>query len=481
MAWTALPAMAQLTKDEYEVWKKKQQQGYAEYKQKSREDYKAFRQKANDDYAKWLAEQWTKVPGHGPMPKPVSPKPPRPKIVLDDKLQQAPLEIPFKEIVPPVLPAPPIPTVPLPVVEEEPEPMRVLFYGTTLMVHWSEEMRFGLRNVEGETLSKAWERLSDGSYEALLRDCLQWKDKLALSDWGYIMLVRWVTKACMGAESNEAKLLQQWLLCQSGFQVRLGVTERAVLYVLVPFDELVYNVSWLEMDGLRYFVIGCTEQATFSVMGRAFEGERMPSLGMPTLPKLDVSRSSSRSITSKRYPELRCSVTENKNLIDFLNDYPLLLGNWHLYSQASLSDAVKDQLYTTMKEKLQRKSEKEKVEMLLNWVQTGFEYEYDEKQFGGERSLFADETLYYPYCDCEDRSILFSILVRDLLGLDVVLLHFPGHLATAVNFTERVDGDYLLIDGKTFVVCDPTYIGASVGMSMPECQNAEIRIYPIGR
>ena len=28
---------------------------------------------------------------------------------------------------------------------------------------------------------------------------------------------------------------------------------------------------------------------------------------------------------------------------------------------------------------------------------------------------------YYPYSDCEDRSILFARLVKDLLGLDVVM------------------------------------------------------------
>lgn len=57
--------------------------------------------------------------------------------------------------------------------------------------------------------------------------------------------------------------------------------------------------------------------------------------------------------------------------------------------------------------------------MILNWVQTGSEYEYDDKVWRHDRAFFAEETLYYPYCDCEDRSILFSRFVRDLLGLDV--------------------------------------------------------------
>ena len=112
----------------------------------------------------------------------------------------------------------------------------------------------------------------------------------------------------------------------------------------------------------------------------------------------------------------------------------------------------------------------EAVGILLDFVQTAFEYQTDEQQFGKERPLFGDEILFYPYCDCEDRSILFSVLVRELVGLDVVLLNYPEHLATAVRFDDDVKGDYIMIDGKRYVVCDPTYIGTHVGESMPICK-----------
>ena len=40
----------------------------------------------------------------------------------------------------------------------------------------------------------------------------------------------------------------------------------------------------------------------------------------------------------------------------------------------------------------------------------------------------------------EDRSILLSRLVRDLLALKVVLVYYPGHLATAIHFSNDVRG-----------------------------------------
>ncbi|MBQ9203658.1 MAG: hypothetical protein IJ155_05395 [Prevotella sp.] len=120
------------------------------------------------------------------------------------------------------------------------------------------------------------------------------------------------------------------------------------------------------------------------------------------------------------------------------------------------------------------------INQLLWWIQYGLTYEYDEKLWGEDRIFFAEESLYYPFCDCEDRAILFSRLVRDLLKLDVVLLYYAngvepdtgaavgGHLAAAVRFSEEdgVSGDYFTVKDKSFYVCDPTFYGGRIGDTM---------------
>jgi hypothetical protein len=72
-------------------------------------------------------------------------------------------------------------------------------------------------------------------------------------------------------------------------------------------------------------------------------------------------------------------------------------------------------------------------------------------------------------------------LVRDLLGLDVVLVYYPGHLAMAVNFTEPVKGDYVPLDGRKFTICDPTYIGGRVGETMPDMVDKPITAILLNR
>ena len=117
------------------------------------------------------------------------------------------------------------------------------------------------------------------------------------------------------------------------------------------------------------------------------------------------------------------------------------------------------------------------VNKILNYVQTGFTYEYDDKVWGHDRAFFAEESLYYPYCDCEDRSILFTRLVRDLLGLKCILIYYPGHLASAVEFTkDNVVGDYISLNNRKFIIADPTYIGAPVGETMPKMDNKTAKV-----
>lgn len=189
-----------------------------------------------------------------------------------------------------------------------------------------------------------------------------------------------------------------------------------------------------------------------------------------------------RTLTSKRYPEMSVRVSVNKNLLSFFNSYPTsevggnFMTRWAMYANTPICKEAQNELYPQLKSHLSGYSQLEAVERLLNWIQTAFVYEYDDKVWGGDRAFFPDETLYYPCCDCEDRSILFTRLVRDLLGLRCILIYYPGHLASAVNFTNPVNGDYINVNGNKFVVCDPTYIGASVGHTMPDMDNNSAKV-----
>lgn len=259
-----------------------------------------------------------------------------------------------------------------------------------------------------------------------------------------------------------------YILTQSGYKVRIAKAGTR-LVLLLPSTYSIYKYPYLNIRGVNYYLVDSSlGKTTVNIFDQEFPKEQYFSLRIHDLPVLPVNITANRHFQSKYNQEIAADISVNKNLIDFYNDYPLS-GHWDIYSNIALSQQAKEQLYPVLKQSIAGKCLPDAANILLHFVQTAFKYATDEEQFGTERPLFADETMFYPYSDCEDRAILYSILVRELLGLDVVLLHYPGHLATAVCFdTNNVFGDYLQIDGRRYIVCDPTYINADIGEAMPQ-------------
>jgi len=61
-----------------------------------------------------------------------------------------------------------------------------------------------------------------------------------------------------------------------------------------------------------------------------------------------------------------------------------------------------------------------------------------------------------------------------------VLVDYPGHLAAAVHFDEDVIGSSLMYNGKRYVICDPSYIGAPIGLEMPDFGQGVRTVVPVG-
>ena len=342
-----------------------------------------------------------------------------------------------------------------------------------------EKHRFTLSGIENNHVADGWEFLSSDDFLPVIGECLDWRDKLRLCDWGYVHFVERMALEFFGEDrQNEARLLQMYVLTHSGYKVRIARCKHR-LGLLLPSRNNIFGYPYIAVGKEKYFITDpAFSHQSIYLYNREFPQEQFFSLQIREEPLLAENPSASRRLLSRRYPALDVTLTVNRNLIDFYNDYPLS-NDWDIYASASLSERTKALLYPVLEQAISGKTKVAAANMLLNFVQTAFEYRTDNEQFGGERPLFSDETFYYPYCDCEDRSILYAVLVRDLLGLDVVLLYYPGHLATAVRFEEEITGDYLLVEGRKYVVCDPTYINAEIANAMPSCATVSAKVVRI--
>ena len=470
----AFDKQRQKMREQYEQQKGKAQQQYNDARRKAEAEYAAFRKKANEEYAAAVRQAWAEMGVKPAEAKPAEPAPPTPPKPQPDK---RPITTPLPKAE--VVPAPPKPEpVPLPPVHE-PEPMAptmsFALYGAPCSVHAdADALRFKLPKVDEKSIAEVWGQLSQEKYDGMLHDCMEQREALHLSDWGYLCLLGRMSEQLLGKGSNEAVLLQMYLLSQSGYRVRMARKgDRLVL--LMPFNRSIYNYSYVTIDGINHYILSPDKEGSLYLCDVAFPREKVANIMMGQLPELGGGAKRSRTLQAEKFGTMKATVEVEQRLVDYLNDYPLS-NAWEYYALAGLSDGVKAALYPALRSQIEGKSKKKAAAMLLDFVQTAFDYATDQEQFGYERPLFGDESLFYPKNDCEDRSILYSILVRDLLGLDVVLVHWPGHLGTAVAFTEEVEGDYFTLDGRRYTVCDPTYIGAPVGETMPQFKDVSAKL-----
>lgn len=458
----------------FNEYKRRVHSEFQQYKSDRDRDFKAYSDSINAAFAEYMRQAWPEYRSKSALLVPDSPKPPAP-VIKPPESESLEESIPFDKVIPvPRPPEPPLPVMPLPdpaphpTIPSEKTEFSFLFYGRQCRIPLEDKHRFSLSDVSENKVADVWKELSSDTYLPAISHCLAYRDKLHLCDWAYVSFLEKMTTAFFPADQvNEARLLQMFILTQSGYKVRIARTGNR-LTLLLPSEDIIYQYPYLVINGINYYLLDSSAGQTLNVFDREFPKEQFFSLRIRELPDLPVSDTRIRHLQSSHDKEMAADIGINKNLLDFYNDYPLS-NNWGIYADASMSEKAKAQLFPAIRNAIAgSNTQRETANILLHFVQTAFEYATDETQFGQERALFADETLFYPYSDCEDRAILFSVLVRELMDLDVVLLHYPGHLATAVCFNTDIPGDYLQIDGKRYIICDPTYINADVGDAMPE-------------
>lgn len=459
---------------------------YENFRKQSIQKYTSFREECNKAYAENLRKSWESFRLLPEIPKPHEEE--IPPVIYDDNKPHDPIEeneVPYKDTLPHIVPTPqPKPVEPIP--DNTPindNTFTFSFFNTDLKVRAAEQHKFKLHSLTGDSLASIWERLSGEEYNQIISDCLSLRSAYNLCDWAYLQMLRSFCLQFLKSE-NEATFLTGFIYCQSGYKMRLAISKDS-LGILYASKHIIYDCPYYVIDGDYYYMLG-EPKDEIQVANTAFPDEKDLSLIITQSPKLSVSESDIKHKGAQTNP-INLTYKVNENLIKFYDNYPNSqigddpLTRWAIYANSPIDQDLSDSIYPQIIDTIKNKTELQAVNIILNFIQTAFEYEYDDKVWGGDRAFFAEESAYYPYCDCEDRSILFSRIVRDLLGLDVVLIYYPGHLATAVEFHSPVNGDYINLNDRKFTICDPTYIGAPVGITMPDMNNDEAMVILLKR
>ena len=442
------------------------------------QEFNQYAEEIDREFASYLKQAWEEFALFAAVKPDTTPKPK--ELPRFEPLTQTltPRELRLEPAVGPPVEIPPVPNVPVVLKTEmedrDIESATIDFYGTTLNFDYDPGLVIDFPTpFTNQQIGDFWETASLTDYAPLVNQLTGAKSQMNLNDWGYYLLVNQFAGKISNS-TNTSRLVAWYLLTKSGYKIRVTYAENKI-YLLFPAANMIYGIKYFLIDYIKYYAPDFPFDKVATYEKDFPEATRILDLNIYNA--LNIGTDYADRPFRLTYENKECSFTVkyNLNAIEFYKDYPLC--ELRVYFDAAVSPEMKESLLLALQPHLENRSESSAVNFLLNFVQNGFEYKTDPEQFHGmEKFFFPEEDFYYPYSDCDDRAVLFAYLVRELLELKVVGVEYPGHVATAVHFTTEVPGDYIVWKNEKYVIADPTYINAPVGMTMPGMINEKARV-----
>ena len=465
--------------DDFAEYRKQQLEGA----QKVKEEFREYKEKQDQEFADFLKAQWSEFDTYRGKVRIKEPKPKK----IPMAIPSLPAPLPVKPgVTPPPAPVPPPPVVYAPIIPTilppappQPKPiplaaemLEIMFFGNAVQFKFDPKWQSYRLNTgaKPEVMSDFWTMMSGSNYEPTISAVSNARRDLRLDDWGGVTLWRSVVQSLQPGHSSEQNLLLWFFLVKSGYDVRLGYSGSDV-HLFVAMKQPVYATKYTKVGNQTYYAVLAADY------GDSIRSFYTYDANYPVkLRALDIQSAATgfnKPVAANRIlafeykgKNIKLTVPYDRGLIEYMASFPQ--SEFELYFDTDGSSLLRHGLLDQLKKYTAIMNEEEKVDFLLAFVQKAFAYKTDNEQFGREKYFFVEESLYFPYNDCEDRSVLFSWLVRELTGLKVIGLLYPGHMSTAVALSHPKAGSYSVnYNGQQYVIADPTYIGASVGTPMP--------------
>lgn len=468
----------------FEEFKKQQEQDFKSFvnerdsvMQAMKKDFEDYVEKRNREYAEYLRQDWEKRQTlQGAQPE-TDPKPD----VIPDYNQTEPEKrgnVAIGRITPSeaTIPGKEKFKAPITILPKESEKrnipqMSVYFYGRNFRVDVDRSLPGAKSNgITEEQIAQWFTAVAEKNFTPTLVSILEIAEETGMNDWALYVLTHNLSAQLAKDRKQETKLYTWFLLLQAGYDIRLARQEDQ-LVLLMPFSNIVYNTPRIDLQQKTYYLIGSNSDARVFTYSESMKGA-FKDFDMNFYKTPDFALQGKEKTIEFPFEEDYYEITLQYDpvLIDVLADQPQ--AHMNIYLDADASNTFVQSCENVLTPLLENMNETQKVNFLLRMVQTSFEYQTDIEHFGGQRYMLPDEVVHYAYSDCDDRAVLFAWLVRNFAHKQVAALLYPEHLATAVHFENgNPPGDYVLIDGKEFVVADPTFVNAPIGLTMPDYAN----------
>ena len=474
-------------------------QNFEDFKRSQAESFTKYKDERDNAFNAYLTQQWEAYNAfkgtplyEKPKPKTIEPAQPiqiksvGPKVSIKVKPieetppvpvqnfivvvpQKAPEIVAVKET-----PKAVVVVVPLKETKEVKEPQKAVkkdvvlnFYGTAL----GFDIPSGMKNAkfypkDQKGIANFFDTAASSDHEDLITEISKVTKAMNLNDWGVYLLVSDISHKIFSNE-DDAKLLSWFIFNKLGYAVKVGLSQKHV--VLMHYSKkIIYSTPNYSFGKDKFYMVAnYAKENTGQVYSyeQNYPGaNKALDLSMKTLPNFTPNMKTKTLSFEELGSKYNVAFTYNQNLIDFMATYPQ--ADYETFFNAPLDGKTYKDIASSLKKYVDGKKTGDAMNFVLHFVQKSFDYERDDQQFGREKVMFAQETLYFNKSDCEDRAVLFSYLMQELFGVSVVGVKYKDHMATALYIP--MDGDKVINNKKELVIADPTYINASIGQSMPK-------------
>ncbi len=456
----SFPLMAQVESD-FEAYKRAQRQRMAEMQQRHQRGLDSLRNAQNRAFLELLEKEWEYVSIAKGERQYNQPKPPAPPSVLrEDYTPPVPIiDIPLDK--------PKVDSVAVPQSIDQ-QVLRLdefdFFSATTVAPIFAAWPEFLLTNkIEQSQISAYWKACIEfEALGALLKYVGEQQKAFSLNDWATIVLVRKIADLNF-SKQNSRTAFEWFVLIQLGYDVRL-MFDADYLYIAYPIQQKVFAKNYFVFDGSPYYLVNSNPaHRLYTYQGQFAGAERFPTFSMLTqaeLPPFEGKRSFEFNWRNNSY---KIELSFNYGAMGLYQTVPQLDLDYYFTEPAhgSFDQAIRKALkpYVDTIEDVA-----DKFRFLHSMVLYSIPYQTDDEQFGFEKFCLPEEVLYHPYADCEDRTFLLNYLIKTLLGIRTIGLHFPGHMSMAVELPNpELYSAVFSYKGRKYVYCDPTYFGADIG------------------
>lgn len=445
----------------------------SDFGKEARERFSSFRNNLVDNYQQMLNAQWETFQTHQADMGKQKPKPrTQPRVASGDTATAAiNLPAPITHAIASIpAKAQSAPGIPSPVT-----PDRLFTFTYHGMQFALPRINFELPQYVGATADFAtlWDQMSRAKIAKELVPHLKYLAlKHGLNDYlTFDVLSSMIDAQYADIHSSSRAALKHHILVNMGLMARLGVNPSGDGFVLLAFAQHVYGRPFIMIDGFRYYGFTDQEIDLSDELNSQISTCKLPSdanLGLPLNLRLTELRLPE---SPKEYEftdgDITLKGTLNSNVYETLYHYPRT--DVAETAISSIDPELRKSIVAQLKPRFEGMKQKEAVNRLLSFVQEAFPYATDEEFHGFEKPYFVEESLYYPKGDCEDRAVLYSFLLWNVLGIPNHIVGYPDHETVAVYLdNSKVRGTKYTFDGHDYYISDPTFKGARTGRCMDQ-------------